>query len=310
VRVIFMGTPEFAVPSLERLAVEHEVVAAYVRPDAVSGRGGVARPAVVKSAALRLGLPVRQPVTLRDPAVVRELAEFSADVICVAAYGLILPADVLDAARLGAINVHASLLPRWRGAAPIQRAILAGDPLLGVSIMRMEEGLDTGPYCLQGSLPAGQKGAVTLTAELGALGAELLAAALPRIADGTAVWTAQAEEDVTYAAKVTKDDVTLDPTLSAAENVLRIRASVPASPARLLVAGRGVTVLSASEVSDASFRLQTGAIRQHDDGIAFAASPGMFVARRIKPDGKAEMDAAAWARGARLAEDAVWERAR
>ena len=203
-RVVFMGTPQFAVPSLERLAQAHDVVAVYTRPDAVSGRGGDPRPAAVKASAVRLGIPVRQPSTLRDSEVVRELERSEADVICVAAYGLILPEPVLEVARLGAINVHASLLPRWRGAAPIQRAILAGDAEVGVSIMRMEAGLDTGPYCLQQSVVSDAKSAIELTAELADLGAGLLISALPAIADGTVTWIDQAENEATYAEKITK----------------------------------------------------------------------------------------------------------
>ena len=308
-RVIFMGTPEFAVPSLERLALEHEVAAVYVRPNAVSGRGGVARPAAVKLAAHRLELPVRQPETLRDPETLRELVELEADVVCVAAYGLILPAPVLNAAGLGAINVHASLLPRWRGAAPIQRAILGGDTLVGVSIMRMEEGLDTGPYCLQQSVPVDEKSAGALTAELGELGARLLGSALPSIADGTAVWTPQAEDEVTYASKVTKADVAPDPALSARENVLRVQASTPAAPARILLGGKGVTLIAASASGPAS-GLRAGVVQQQEDGIALGTASGAMLIGRLRPDGRAEMDAAAWARGARLVPDADWKSAR
>ncbi len=304
-----MGTPEFAVPSLERLALAHEVVAAYVRPDAASGRGANSRPAAVKIAAARLGIPVRQPSTLRDSEVVSELARMGADVVCVAAYGLILPEPVLEVARLGAINVHASLLPRWRGAAPIQRAILAGDARVGVSIMRMEAGLDTGPYCLQQSVASDNKSAVALTAELADLGAELLLSALPAIADGTAIWTDQVEDEATYAAKVTKADVAPDPALTAEENLARIRAATPAAPARILIADKGVTVLEAVADTDPS-TLPAGRLQPRADGISLGASRGVMLLLRVKPDGKGEMDAAAWARGARLAADTPWGRAR
>ena len=308
-RVVFMGTPEFAVPSLGRLAREHALVGVYVRPDAASGRGGGARPAAVKVAAEQLGLSVLQPPSLRDPETLRELEAFEADVICVAAYGLILPPDVLCAARFGAINVHASLLPRWRGAAPIQRAILNGDDAVGVSIMRMEEGLDTGPYCLQDSIPVADKGAVQLTRELGELGAELLAAALPGIAAGTVVWTAQHEPDVTYAEKVTKDDVAPDPQLSARENLLRVRASTPAAPARLLLGGKGVTALAAA-LAIGDDEIAPGEVRQRDDGLLLGTGSGGLLVTRLKPDGKSEMDASAWARGARLSADTRWGSAR
>ena len=304
-RVIFMGTPEFAVPSLRWLAGEHDVVAVYVRPDAVSGRGKSARPAPVKLAAAELGLCVRQPGSLRDSEAVAELSALAADVICVAAYGLILPPAVLEAAPLGAVNVHASLLPRWRGAAPIQRAILAGDRQVGVSIMRMEEGLDTGPYCLQEAISVAEKSAAQLTAELGELGARMLVSALPSIADGTARWVEQDEALVTYASKVSKDETAPSPALSAHENLLRIQASLATAPARILIDGKGVTVLQAIEDSSTS-GLLSGAVRGVEGGIALGTTDGGLVAVLIKPDGKAEMPAAAWARGARLTDESVW----
>jgi len=304
-----MGTPEFAVPSLELLAEEHRVVAVYVRPDAASGRGKAVRPGAAKLAAERLGLEVRQPATLRDPETLAALDALDADVVCVAAYGLLLPPAVLASARYGAVNVHASLLPRWRGAAPIQRAILAGDPELGVSIMRMEEGLDTGPYCLQASTPSDDKSADGLTDELARLGARLLVEALPAIADGSAVWTRQDESGVTYAAKVTKDDVAPDPGLGARENVLRVRASSAAAPARMLVGGKGLTLSGAREAGPDD-ALEAGAVAVRGDDVALGTASGTVLVRCVKPDGKAEMEAAAWARGARLGASSTWGPAR
>ena len=180
---------------------------------------------------------------------------------------------------------------------------------MGVSIMRMEEGLDTGPYCLQEGVESDEKSALELTAQLADLGAELLISALPAIADGTALWTVQAEEEVTYAAKVTKDDVAPDPALSAEENVARIRAATPAAPARILLDNKGVTVLRAA-VDAGSPGLPAGKLQPRADGIALGASSGVMLVLRVKPDGKGEMDAAAWARGARLTADAGWGRAR
>ena len=152
-RVVYMGTPDFSATILEELAAHHEVTAVYTRPDAVRGRGKKLVPSPVKELAERLGLPVLTPRTLRDEAVQAELASFEPEAICVAAYGALLPREVLELPPHGCLNVHGSLLPRWRGAAPIERAILAGDPETGVSIMEMEEGLDTGPYCVQRSIP-------------------------------------------------------------------------------------------------------------------------------------------------------------
>lgn len=147
-RVVFMGTPRFAAEILDELAEFHEIAAVYTRPDAVRGRGKALVPSPVKEVAERRGFPVRTPRTLRDAAVLSELAAFAPDAICVAAYGAILPKEVLDLPPFGCLNVHGSLLPRWRGAAPIERAILAGDEEIGVCIMAMEEGLDTGDYCV------------------------------------------------------------------------------------------------------------------------------------------------------------------
>ncbi len=164
--------------------------------------------------------------------------------------------------------------------------------------MRMEEGLDTGPYCLQGSVPVDEMNASTLTAELGVLGAELLLAALPDIVSGTAVWTSQDEAEVTYAEKVTKADVAPSPRLSARNNMLRVRASTSAAPARILIGGKGLTVLEASTYADDS--LAPGAVRLTDDGVLVGTASGSMLIVRLKPDGKGEMEAAAWARGARL----------
>jgi len=307
VRVVFMGTPQFAVPSLRALAHSCEVVAVCTRPDAVSGRGSKVRPSAVKTVATELGIPVIEPATLRDQSAQDELRAFAPDVLVVAAYGLILPLEVLDMAPLGAVNVHASLLPRWRGAAPVQRAILAGDDVAGVSIMHMEEGLDTGPYCTQASISVLGGTARELTARLAELGAEELIAALSSIGAGSTVWTAQDESKATYATKVTKDDVAVGPELSAEQASRRIRASMPASPSKVLLAGRGVTLLDAEVAAET---LPPGAVATTVRGLLLGVSDGAITTKRVKPDGKAEMDACAWARGVRDLESATWERAR
>ena len=304
-RVVFMGTPDFAVPALFALAAAGlDIACIYVRPDAVSGRGGALRSPAVKLAALELGLPVRQPGTLRDPVELDALSVLGPDLIIVAAYGQILPVEVLNLPRLGAVNIHGSLLPRWRGAAPVQRAILAGDAVVGVSIMRMEEGLDTGPYCSQVATAADSKNAVTLTAELASLGAEALLASLPAIADGTAQWQPQDPSSVTYAEKVTKSDVRISPALGADEAQRRVRASMPGSPSRISIAGRGLTLLDAAP-SDVA--LAPGAISCTATGLALGVSGGAFEVTRVKPDGKSAMEASAWARGARDLCDSDWE---
>lgn len=306
-RIVFMGTPEFAVPSLRALSARHDVIAVYTRPDAVSGRGRRVRPSAVKSLAEELGLNVVQPASLRDAEALAELKRYGADIIIVAAYGAILPPQALEAARLGAINVHASLLPRWRGAAPIQRAILAGDDVVGVSIMRMEAGLDTGPYCLQDELPVGESTARDLTARLSDVGASALVRALPSIEAGGALWVAQDEALVTYADKITKDDVAVGPDMLASDVAVRIRASMPAAPSRVLVGGRGVTLLDASPTDEP---LGPGTIGRTTSALLLGARDGGVAVTRVKPDGKAEMDACAWVRGLHGLETMTWERLR
>jgi methionyl-tRNA formyltransferase len=302
-----MGTPDFAVPSLRVLAHSHEVVAAYTRPDAVSGRGSQTRPSAVGCSAEALGIPVLQPRTLRDETVQAELRALAPDLLVVAAYGLILPVEVLGAAPLGAVNVHASLLPRWRGAAPVQHAILAGDEYAGVSIMRMEEGLDTGPYCVQAGVPVNGATARELTAALADLGAQALDAALPSIADGCAQWVVQDDSLATYASKVTKDDVAIGPELSAEQASRRVRASMPASPSKILLGGRGVTLMDASAAAEP---LPAAAVACSKLGLLLGVSDGAIMTTCVKPDGKAEMDACAWARGVRDLDTATWDRAR
>jgi len=304
VRVVFMGTPSFAVPSLTALAENHDVVAVYSRPDAVSGRGGATRPSPVSVAASALNIPVFTPRTLRDAGVQQELAGLSADVIVVAAYGLILPREVLDAAALGAVNVHGSLLPRWRGAAPVQRAILAGDELAGISIMRMEEGLDTGPFCLQASVEVAELNADELMERLSVVGAEALIEALPAIGAGTAMWVEQDESLATYADKISKADVALSPSLSAVDAVRRIRAATSAAPSRAVIAGRKVTLLRAA-LSEES--VGAGLVRPSRTALLLGTESGTLQITRLKPEGKAEMDAAAWSRGVRDITDSLWE---
>ena len=200
-RIIFMGTPDFAVPIFQALVdAGHDVVAAYSQPPRRAGRGKALTPSPVHRLAEALGVAVRTPASLRDPAVQAEFAAWEADVAVVAAYGLLLPRMVLDAPRLGCLNVHGSLLPRWRGAAPIQRAILAGDTETGVGIMQMAAGMDTGPVRLEGRTPIDGKTAGELAEELSAMGARLMLAVL---ADPDAYPPVeQASDGVTHAAKI------------------------------------------------------------------------------------------------------------
>ncbi len=309
-RVVFMGTPAFAVPSLTALAREHEVALVVTRPDAVRSRGKKLEPSPVKAAALELGLPVLETSRM-TPEVLEALRATEADIFCVAAYGCILPDEVLHMAPLGCVNVHASLLPRWRGAAPIQRSILAGDDETGVSIMRIGQGVDTGDYCAQASCSVPGKTADELTAELAELGGELLVRTLPAIADGTAVWTVQDESLVTHAAKIAKTELRLDPAVSASQNVRRVLASSDAAPARCAVAGRQVRILSARELEGADASSlgglpKEGAFAIRAKRVLLGCADGAFEVLAVKPDGKRAMDAAAWAAGLQTKEGA-WE---
>ncbi len=227
-RVIFMGTPDFAVPALIALAeAGHEIVAVYTQPPRPGGRRGrELTPSPVQREAEARGIAVRHPVSLKGAEAQAELAALGADIGVVAAYGLILPQAVLDAPRLGCLNLHASLLPRWRGAAPVQRAILAGDAETGVTIMRMEAGLDTGPMLAEGRTEIAGKTAGELTAELAQIGAKQIVRVLANL--GAFPEIAQPGEGVTYAKKVDKAEARLNFTLSAEQVERQVRAFAPA----------------------------------------------------------------------------------
>ena len=208
-RVIFMGSPEFAVPTLDALVnAGHDVVAAYCQPPRSAGRGKALRPTSVQARAEALGIAVRSPTSLKTAEAQAEFAAFDADVAVVAAYGLILPQKVLDAPPFGCLNVHASLLPRWRGAAPVQRAIMAGDEVTGVTIMRMEAGLDTGPMLLKREVMIDRKNAGQLTAEIAGLGATAMIEVLGKMNELPLV--AQPDAGVTYASKISKEESRID----------------------------------------------------------------------------------------------------
>ncbi len=304
-RVVFMGTPEFAVPSLEAIVeAGHEVPLVFTRPDAVRGRGKKLVASPVKARALELGLDVFETGRMVDAAKAA-IASVAPDVICVVAYGCILPDDVLGMAPLGAVNVHASLLPRWRGAAPIQRSILAGEAETGVSIMRVDHELDAGAWCAQVRVPVGEKSCAELTAELAAAGAEALVDVLPALADGTAEWHEQDPSLVTVAAKVRKEEMLLDPSESASANARRVQAAGDTAPARTVVAGRGARVMSARAVNEP--QVESGVVLAQKKHVYLGCADGALEVLGVKPDGKKEMPAAAWASG--LRGELTWERA-
>ncbi len=218
-RVIYAGTPDFAVPSLEALVeAGHQVVAVYTQPDRRSGRGRKLAPGPVKAKALELGLPVEQPLSFREQRVLQKLSEYQCDVMVVAAYGLLLPEEVLNTPRLGCINIHASLLPRWRGAAPVQRAIAAGDRESGITIMQMDAGLDTGAMLLTHRCEIGENTTgAQLHDQLSAMGADAILRVLSDIENAQSNAVTQDEKLVTYAAKLAKDEANIDWTESAVD---------------------------------------------------------------------------------------------
>ncbi|MEH3098788.1 methionyl-tRNA formyltransferase [Sphingomonas adhaesiva] len=292
-RIIFMGTPEFAVPTLDALvAAGHEVVAAYTQPPRPGGRRGrepVASP--VQRRAESHGIPVRSPVSFREDGAMEAFAALDADVAIVAAYGLILPQPVLEAPRLGCINVHGSLLPRWRGAAPIQRAILAGDAETGVGIMQMERGLDTGPVRLEDRTPIGRKTAGELTVELADMGARLLAEVLTDVDRYPP--QAQPDEGVTYAAKIDKAEARLRFDGTAEEAERAVRAFNPAPGAHVEIAGERFRIHAAEVVAGSG---SAGEVL--DDRLTIAcAGGGALRPTSIQRAGRGVMTAAELLRG-------------
>ena len=283
-RIIFMGTPEFAVPTLDALvAAGPDVVAAYSQPPRPGGRRGRELvPSPVQRRAEAHGIPVRSPVSFREDGAVEAFAALGADVAVVAAYGLILPQAVLDAPRLGCLNVHGSLLPRWRGAAPIQRAIMAGDAETGVGIMQMERGLDTGPVRLEGRTRCAGKTTGELTGELAAMGAALMVRVL---ADPDAYPPVpQPEEGVTYAAKIAKEEARIDFARPAIEVDRLIDALNPAPGAFLEHGGERIKVLRA-DIEDG--RGAPGEVL--DDRLLIACGEDAIRPFRVKRAGRGEM---------------------
>ncbi|MDO5118564.1 MAG: methionyl-tRNA formyltransferase [Coriobacteriales bacterium] len=303
-RITFMGTPDFAVPSLRLLAERYDVTLVVTRPDAVRSRGKRLEPSPVKVAALELGIEVLEATRVTEDVLARVRAA-EPDVICVVAYGCLLPNALLEMPRLGCVNVHGSLLPRWRGAAPIQRAVLEGDERAGVSIMRLVQKMDAGAYCRQASVEVGDKGCAQIMDELSELGAMELVKALDELESGTVVWTEQDESQVTYAAKVEKAEMCLSPEDSTLVNLRRVRASTDAAPARLIVAGKGVRALEA-RTSDEP--VATASVLVRRGHVFVGCADGTLELVSVKPDGKRAMEASAWAAGLRGA-DITWSRA-
>ncbi|MCQ2032134.1 methionyl-tRNA formyltransferase [Stutzerimonas zhaodongensis] len=281
-RIVFAGTPEFAAQHLQALIeAGRNVIAVYTQPDRPAGRGQKLMPSPVKQLALQHEIPVHQPQTLRDPDAQAELASLQADLMIVVAYGLILPQAVLDMPRLGCINSHASLLPRWRGAAPIQRAVEAGDAESGVTVMQMEAGLDTGPMLLKVSTPiAADDTGGSLHDRLATLGSSAVVAAVAALEAGTLVGEVQDDSLATYAHKLNKDEARLDWTRPAVELERLVRAFHPWPICHSVLDGAAVKVYAAELASGQGAPGQI--IDAGKDGLEVACGAGSLRLTRIQ----------------------------
>jgi methionyl-tRNA formyltransferase len=300
-RAVFAGTPEFAARVLSALlAAGHELALVLCQPDRPAGRGLRLTECPVKRLAALRQLPLLQPTTLREAAAIERIAATQPDVLVVAAYGLVLPQAVLDIPRHGAINVHASLLPRWRGAAPIQRALLGGDEETGITIMKMDAGLDTGPICTQQRIPIeAEDDAGSLTDKLAGLGAEMLVAALADIAAGRAQWRAQGGEGASYAAKLAKHEALVDWSRPAAEIARKLRAFSPQPGAQSTLRGERIklwrAVAGEQRGGDPGTIVSAGA-----DGVVVACGQGTLRVTELQRPGGRRLSAEELLRGTPL----------
>ncbi|GIW06394.1 MAG: methionyl-tRNA formyltransferase [Dehalococcoidia bacterium] len=299
-RVVFMGTPEFAVPSLRALASSGvELVAVYTQPDRPAGRGRRLAPSPVKTAALELGVPVFQPATLRPPEEVDRLAALQPDVIVVAAFGQILRPNVISIPPHGILNVHASLLPRWRGAAPIPAAILAGDTETGVTIMLIDPGLDTGPMLAKAAIPITEDDTTgTLTEKLAVLGADLLIRVLPEWVAGRIIPEPQDDALATVAPRIQPADAIIDWRQPSLQIARQVRAYQPWPGARSWLHGKQLTILAATPVGGEAE--PPGAIvLEGRSGLAVATGEGLLRLHRVQLEGGKPLDAASFRAGHR-----------
>ena len=293
-----MGSPAFALPSLRALHARYPLAGVVTQPDRAAGRGRTLKSPPVKDLALELGLPVMQPEKLRAPEAMQQLRAWAPDLIIVAAYGQILRPEVLDLPAHGCVNVHASLLPRWRGAAPVQAAILAGDARTGVTIMRMDPGVDTGPILAMRAIPIGPaETGGDLTGRLAALGADLLLETLPAYLGGALTAQPQPADGATYAPMLNKEDRRLDPVRPAEELARRVRAFQPAPGTVLDWQGGPLKVLAARAAAGPGGT--PGARRVHAGLPALVTTDGLLLLETVQPAGKRPMPGAAFLAGAR-----------
>ncbi len=299
-KVVFMGTPDFAAPILRALAATHRVAGVVTQPDRPVGRGRRMEPSAVKREALSLGLPLLQPRSLRGQEPLEQLAAWAPDVIVVAAFGQILRPPVLELPPYGCLNVHASLLPRWRGAAPVAAAILSGDDVTGVTLMRMDAGLDTGPILAQRDEPISPTDTrKTLRDKLARLGADLLMETLPAYLSGDLLPQPQPAEGVTYAEQLRKDDGRLDWSLPAVELDRRVRAFTPWPSAFTTWRGRRLKILRAAPLPDWRGDGPPGTVIPLEGGAAVATGEGALRLDEVQMAGKRPMEMAAFLHGQR-----------
>ncbi|GHU28900.1 methionyl-tRNA formyltransferase [Betaproteobacteria bacterium] len=305
-KLVFAGTPEFAACALKAiLAADHHVALVLTQPDRPSGRGMALRPSPVKEQAIAKGIEVFQPLTLKDPATWERIRAQQAEAMVVAAYGLILPQAVLDIPRFGCLNIHASLLPRWRGAAPIQRAILAGDAESGVCIMQMEAGLDTGPVLYSGRQPiTSDETAGSLHDKLAGLGSRLIVETLAGL-PGTPA--AQAEDGVSYAAKIEKAEASLDWRLSAVQLERKVRAFNPFPGAVTILNGAPIKIWRATCLAAGTYGATPGAVVSADPGgIVVACGEGALRLNELQKAGGRRLSAAQFLSGTPIRPGAVF----
>lgn len=299
-RVVFMGTPHFAVPTLDAIAAAgHQILSVYTRAPAASGRGMKERPSPVQSAAERLGIPVRVPASLKGQEAAATLAAERPDIVVVVAYGLLLPPSILTIPRHGCLNLHASLLPRWRGAAPIHRAVMAGDTETGIAVMRMEAGLDTGPVAMEERVAIG---ADTTTGELhdnlAAVGAAMMVRALAQLVRDALIFRPQAEVGITYARKIANDEAAIDWARPAGDLHDQVRGLSP-TPCAFFMAdlGRGFERVKVLHAETAVGSGPAGTILE---GGVIACGEGALRPLRLQRAGKAPVDAEEFWHGSRI----------
>lgn len=298
-RIIFMGTPDFAVPALQVLHdAAHEIACVYTQPPRPAGRGKKLQPSLVQKRAEQLGIEVRSPKSLKGEDAQAEFAALDADVAVVAAYGLILPQAVLDAPTHGCLNIHASILPRWRGAAPIHRAVMAGDPVTGVTIMQMEAGLDTGPMLATVRTPIDDKTTGELTEELAELGAQLMDGTLRELTNHRPI--PQDDAEATYAPKIDKAEARMDWTRPAAELVRHVHGLAPFPGAWCEIEGERVKLLRAEVAEGAG---EPGEVL--DDQLTIACGEGAMRPLRLQRAGRPAMDRGDFLRGYPVAAETV-----